>query len=472
MAEFKEAPANASRGEKFLTWIDNRFPLSKLYKEHLSEYYAPKNFNVWYFFGSLALLVLVIQIVTGIFLVMHYKPDASLNAAGVPVAFASVEYIMRDVPWGWLIRYMHSTGASAFFVVVYLHMYRGLIYGSYRKPRELVWILGVAIFLCLMAEAFMGYLLPWGQMSYWGAQVIVNLFSAIPFIGPDLAILIRGDYVVSDATLNRFFSFHVIAVPLVLLGLVVAHIIALHEVGSNNPDGIEIKAVKGPDGKPLDGIPFHPYYTVHDILGVAVFLLVFSAIVFFAPEAGGFFLEFNNFIPADPMVTPPHIAPVWYFTPFYSMLRATTDQMMYVLVAVVLLGGVLAALKAVGAVSKAFWLGGAVVLAALMLSIDAKFWGVVVMGGAVVILFFLPWLDKSPVKSIRYRPSWNKWLYGLFVINFLILSYLGILPPSPLGERISQVGTLFYFGFFLLMPWWSRIGEFKPVPARVTFQAH
>jgi len=472
MAEFKEAPANASRGEKLLTWIDNRFPLSKLYKEHLSEYYAPKNFNVWYFFGSLALLVLVIQIVTGIFLVMHYKPDASLNAAGVPVAFASVEYIMRDVPWGWLIRYMHSTGASAFFVVVYLHMYRGLIYGSYRKPRELVWIFGVAIFLCLMAEAFMGYLLPWGQMSYWGAQVIVNLFSAIPFIGPDLAILIRGDYVVSDATLNRFFSFHVIAVPLVLLGLVVAHIIALHEVGSNNPDGIEIKATKGPDGKPLDGIPFHPYYTVHDILGVAVFLMVFSAIVFFAPEAGGYFLEFNNFIPADPMVTPPHIAPVWYFTPFYSMLRATTDQMMYVLVAVVLLGGVLAALKAAGAVSKAFWLGGAVVLAALMLSIDAKFWGVVVMGGAVVILFFLPWLDNSPVKSIRYRPSWNKWLYGLFVINFLILGYLGILPPSPLGERISQVGTLFYFAFFLLMPWWSRIGEFKPVPARVTFQAH
>ncbi len=472
MAEFKEAPANATRGEKLLTWIDNRFPLSKLYKEHLSEYYAPKNFNFWYFFGSLALLVLVIQIVTGIFLVMHYKPDASLNAAGVPVAFASVEYIMRDVPWGWLIRYMHSTGASAFFVVVYLHMYRGLIYGSYRKPRELVWIFGVAIFLCLMAEAFMGYLLPWGQMSYWGAQVIVNLFSAIPFIGPDLAILIRGDYVVSDATLNRFFSFHVIAVPLVLLGLVVAHIIALHEVGSNNPDGIEIKASKDANGKPLDGIPFHPYYTVHDILGVAVFLMVFSAIVFFAPEAGGYFLEFNNFIPADPMVTPPHIAPVWYFTPFYSMLRATTDQMMYVLVAVVLLGGVLAALKAAGAVSKVFWLGGAVVLSVLMLSIDAKFWGVVVMGGAVVILFFLPWLDNSPVKSIRYRPGWNKGLYGLFVINFLILGYLGVLPPSPLGERVSQVGTLFYFGFFLLMPWWSRIGEFKSVPARVTFQAH
>ncbi|MGQ9724053.1 MAG: cytochrome b [Tepidimonas sp.] len=473
MAEYKEAPLDASRGEKFLTWVDNRFPLSKLYKEHLAEYYVPKNFNFWYFFGSLALLVLVIQIVTGIFLVMHYKPDASLNAAGVPVAFASVEYIMRDVPWGWLVRYMHSTGASAFFVVVYLHMFRGLIYGSYRKPRELVWIFGCAIFLALMAEAFMGYLLPWGQMSYWGAQVIVNLFSAIPFIGPDLAILIRGDYVVSDATLNRFFSFHVIAVPLVLLGLVVAHIIALHEVGSNNPDGIEIKAVRGADGKPLDGIPFHPYYTVHDILGVAVFLMVFSAIVFFAPEFGGYFLEYNNFIPADPMVTPSHIAPVWYFTPFYSMLRATTSEMMFVLVAVVLIAAVLSALKSsMGLVGKGGLLGGALVLSALMLSIDAKFWGVVVMGGAVIVLFFLPWLDRSPVRSIRYRPAWNKYLYGLFVINFLALGYLGVLPPSPLSERISQLGTLFYFGFFTLMPWWSRLGEFKPVPARVTFQAH
>jgi ubiquinol-cytochrome c reductase cytochrome b subunit len=302
MAEFKEISPNASAGEKLLNWVDNRFPASKLYKEHLSEYYAPKNFNFWYFFGSLALLVLVIQIVTGIFLVMHYKPDAAL-------AFGSVEYIMRDVPWGWLIRYMHSTGASAFFVVVYLHMYRGLIYGSYRKPRELVWVFGCAIFLCLMAEAFMGYLLPWGQMSYWGAQVIVNLFAAVPFVGPDLALLIRGDYVVSDATLNRFFSFHVIAVPLVLLGLVVAHIIALHEVGSNNPDGVEIKGPNAPKdahGHPLDGIPFHPYYTVHDILGVSGFLLVFSAIIFFAPEFGGYFLEYNNFIPADPLKTPLH----------------------------------------------------------------------------------------------------------------------------------------------------------------------
>jgi len=473
MAEFKEVSPNAPAGEKLLNWVDNRFPLSKLYKEHLSEYYAPKNFNFWYFFGSLALLVLVIQIVTGIFLVMHYKPDAALNAAGVPVAFASVEYIMRDVPWGWLIRYMHSTGASAFFVVVYLHMYRGLIYGSYRKPRELVWVFGCAIFLVLMAEAFMGYLLPWGQMSYWGAQVIVNLFSAIPFIGPDLALLIRGDFVVGDATLNRFFSFHVIAVPLVLLGLVVAHIIALHEVGSNNPDGVEIKANKDASGKPLDGIPFHPYYSVHDLLGVAVFLMAFSAIVFFAPEFGGYFLEFNNFIPANPLVTPLHIAPVWYFTPFYSMLRAITAEMMYVLVACVVLGAVLGVTKArLAAAAKGAIVVGAVVVSALMLSIDAKFWGVVAMGGAVVILFFLPWLDNAPVKSIRYRPKWQWYLYGVFVINFLILGYLGVLPPSPVGERVSQVGTLFYFGFFLLMPWWSRLGEYKAVPSRVTFQPH
>ena len=473
MAEFKQVAADAPPGEKLLNWVDNRFPLSKMYKEHLSEYYAPKNFNFWYFFGSLALLVLVIQIVTGIFLVMHYKPDASLNAAGVPVAFASVEYIMRDVPWGWLIRYMHSTGASAFFVVVYLHMFRGLMYGSYRKPRELVWVFGCAIFLVLMAEAFMGYLLPWGQMSYWGAQVIVNLFSAIPFVGPDLALLIRGDFVVGDATLNRFFSFHVIAVPLVLLGLVVAHIIALHEVGSNNPDGVEIKATKDANGKPLDGIPFHPYYTVHDILGVSVFLMAFSAVVFFAPEFGGFFLEYNNFIPADPLKTPPHIAPVWYFTPFYSMLRAITTEMMYVLVLCAVAGAFLGVLKSgLGATGKAAIVIATVVACALMLTIDAKFWGVVAMGGAVIILFFLPWLDYSPVRSIRYRPTWHKYLYGVFVVNFLILGYLGILPPFPVGERVSQVGTLFYFGFFLLMPWWSRIGEFKPEPTRVTFVPH
>ncbi len=477
MAEFKTAPAGASNGEKFMTWVDNRFPATKLYKEHLSEYYAPKNFNFWYFFGSLALLVLVIQIVTGIFLVMNYKPDAA-------TAFASVEYIMRDVPWGWLIRYMHSTGASAFFVVVYLHMFRGLLYGSYRTPRELVWIFGCLIFLCLMAEAFMGYLLPWGQMSYWGAQVIINLFAAIPFVGPDLAILIRGDYVVGDATLNRFFSLHVIAVPLVLLGLVVAHIIALHEVGSNNPDGVEIKEKKDAKGIPLDGIPFHPYYTVHDIMGVAGFLLVFTSVIFFMPEFGGYFLEYNNFIPADPFQTPSHIAPVWYFTPFYSMLRATTDDMLKVFDVIVIVAAALAIFKGkFSSFGKLFILIGSLVLLAAfgafkftgvsaLSGCDAKFWGVLVMGGAVVILVGLPWLDHSPVKSIRYRPDWHKIVYGIFVIDFIILGYLGVQPPSEIGGIVSQVGTLLYFGFFVLMPWWSQLGTFKKVPDRVTFEAH
>jgi ubiquinol-cytochrome c reductase cytochrome b subunit len=467
MADFKEISPNATATAKLSNWFENRLPTAfDMYKVHMSEYYAPKNFNFWYIFGSLAMLVLVIQIVTGIFLVMHYKPDAAL-------AFGSVEYIMRDVPWGWLIRYMHSTGASAFFVVVYLHMFRGLMYGSYRKPRELVWIFGCAIFLCLMAEAFMGYLLPWGQMSYWGAQVIVNLFAAVPFVGPDLALLIRGDYVVGDATLNRFFSFHVIAVPLVLLGLVVAHLMALHDVGSNNPDGIEIKATKDDKGIPLDGIPFHPYYTVHDIFAVCMFLMVFSAVIFFAPEFGGYFLEYNNFIPADPLKTPLHIAPVWYFTPFYSMLRAITDEMVLVLIACVVGAAAFSVIKLkLPVIVKAVIVGASVVVIAMMLSIDAKFWGVVAMGGAVVILFFLPWLDNSPVKSIRYRPSWHKYLYAVFVVIFVILAYLGTQPPSAIGERVSQVGTLFYFGFFLLMPWWSRIGEAKPVPTRVNFAAH
>ncbi len=414
-----------------MDWIDARFPLTSLWKEHLSEYYAPKNFNFWYFFGSLALLVLVLQIVTGIFLVMHYKPDASLNAAGVPVAFASVEYIMRDVPGGWLIRYLHSTGASAFFIVVYLHMFRGLLYGSYRKPRELIWIFGTLIFLALMAEAFMGYLLPWGQMSFWGAQVIVNLFSAIPVIGPDLSLVIRGDYVVSDATLNRFFSFHVIAVPLVLIGLVVAHIIALHEVGSNNPDGVEIKKLKGANGIPLDGIPFHPYYTVKDIVGVVGFLFVFCAVLFFAPEGGGYFLEYNNFIPADPLKTPPHIAPVWYFTPFYSVLRAVTYP---------------------------------------LFGIDAKFWGVVAMGASVVVIAFLPWLDRSPVKSIRYKGPIFKIVLAIFVVCFFILGYLGVLPPSEIRILVAQICSVLYFAFFLLMPWYSKLDKCKPEPERVTFK--
>ena len=420
-----------TKSQAVLNWIDERFPLTSSIKGHLTEYYAPKNFNFWYFFGSLALLALVIQILTGIFLVMHYKPDASLNAAGVPVAFASVEYIMREVPGGWLIRYLHSTGASAFFIVVYLHMFRGLLYGSYRKPRELIWIFGTLIFLALMAEAFMGYLLPWGQMSFWGAQVIVNLFSAIPLIGPDLSLIIRGDFVVSDATLNRFFSFHVIAVPLVLIGLVAAHIIALHEVGSNNPDGVEIKKKKDANGIPLDGIPFHPYYTVKDIVGVVVFLFFFSAVVFFAPEGGGYFLEYNNFIPADPLKTPPHIAPVWYFTPFYSILRAVTYP---------------------------------------LFGLDAKFWGVVAMGASVVIIAFLPWLDRSPVKSIRYKGPIFKIALAIFLVCFFILGYLGVLAPTPGRTLVSQICSVLYFAFFLLMPWYSKIDKCKAEPERVNFK--
>ena len=462
----KKLPADAPVSAKALNWLDARFPVTSTWKAHLSEYYAPKNFNYWYAFGSLALLVLVIQIVTGIFLVMHYKPDANL-------AFASVEYIMRDVPWGWLVRYMHSTGASAFFIVVYLHMVRGLLYGSYRKPRELVWLFGVGIFLMLMAEAFFGYLLPWGQMSYWGAQVIVNLFGAIPFIGPDLSLWIRGDYVVSDATLNRFFSFHVIAIPLVLLGLVVAHIVALHEVGSNNPDGVEIKEKTDSNGVPLDGIPFHPYYTAHDVFVAAVFLIVFSAIVFFAPEMGGYFLEYNNFIPADPLKTPPHIAPVWYFTPFYSILRATTSEFMLYLA--IGLAAYIALVMLKSKLSGSTKLGILIVgVAALigMFVFDAKFWGVVLMGVSVLILAGLPWLDYSPVKSIRYRPAMHGYIYLVFGIAFVILGYLGVQAPTPVGTIVAQICTFIYFGFFLLMPWWSKMGQFKPVPDRVTFHPH
>jgi len=424
-----------SRIEALRGWVDQRFPLTAMWKEHIGEYYAPKNFNFWYYFGSLALLVLVMQILTGIFLTMNYKPDAAN-------AFASVEYIMRDVSWGWLIRYMHSTGASMFFVVVYLHMFRGLMYGSFRAPRELVWVVGVVIYLALMAEAFMGYLLPWGQMSYWGAQVIVNLFSAVPFVGPDLSLWIRGDYVVSDATLNRFFAFHVIALPIVLLGLVVVHIIALHEVGSNNPDGVDIKKVKDPvTGHPVDGIPFHPYYTVKDMVGATVFLIVFSAIVFFAPELGGYFLEANNFIPADPLKTPEHIAPVWYFTPFYSVLRAVPPMF------------------------------------------GSQFPGVAAMGLAVLILFAVPWLDRSPVRSIRYRgPLFKRWL-TVFIVAFVILGYLGIKPTgvwgtlpagiplfggAPVATLVAQVCTLVYFAFFLAMPWYTARDSHQPVPERVT----
>jgi len=405
--------------KNLIGWIDERFPLISTWKAHVSEYYAPKNFNFWYFFGSLALMVLVIQIASGIFLTMNYKPDALF-------AFASVEYIMRDVQWGWLLRYIHSTGASMFFVVIYLHMFRGLMYGSYRKPRELLWIIGMIIYLALMGEAFMGYLLPWGQMSFWGAQVIVNLFSSVPFIGHDLAILIRGDFVVSDTTLNRFFALHVIAIPLILVLIVVAHLVALHEVGSNNPDGIEIKKHKDANGKPLDGIPFHPYYTVKDGVGAVGFLMIFCAIVFFAPDMGGYFLEYNNFVPANPMKTPEHIAPVWYFTPYYAILRAVPPLF------------------------------------------GSQFPGVVAMGVATVIFFFLPWLDRGKVRSIRYRGPIYKTFLALFVISFVGLGWLGLMPATPTYTLISRILAVVYFAFFLLMPWYTRIDKCKPEPDRVT----
>ena len=408
----------------FYEWIDRRYPMTRFWQEHMAGYYAPKNFNFWYYFGSLALLILVIQILTGIFLTMHYKPDADL-------AFASVEYIMRDVPWGWLIRYMHSTGGSAFFVVVYLHMFRGLIYGSHREPRELIWLIGCVIFVALMAESFFGYLLPWGNMSYWGAQVIISLFDVIPWIGPMLTEWLRGDFVISDATLNRFFAFHVIAVPLVLCLLVFMHLVALHRVGSGNPDGIEIKEHKGEDGIPLDGIGFHPYYTVKDIMGVAAFLIIYVAIIFFMPELGGIFLEKDNFAPANPLQTPVDIVPLWYFTPYYSILRANTIDFLW---------------------------------------IPAKFWGVFFMGWSIIVVFLVPWLDRSPVKSIRYRTAPFKVAITIFVIAFFVLGYLGMQPVSAGRTVVAQIGTILYFAFFFLMPFYTRWGTPKPVPERVTFK--
>jgi len=400
---------------RFMGWVDERFPATQLWNEHIAQYYAPKNFNFWYYFGSLAMLVLVNQLVTGIWLAMFYKPGAA-------TAFGSVAYIMRDVEWGWLIRYMHSTGSSFFFIVVYLHMFRALLYGSYRKPRELLWIFGCLIFLALMAEAFMGYVLPWGNMSYWGAQVIISLFSAIPVVGEQLTTWIRGDFVIGDATLNRFFALHVVALPFVLVGLVIAHIMALHHVGSNNPDGIEIKANKNADGHPADGIPFHPYYTVKDLFGVGVFLTLFAGVIFFAPEFGGFFLEPPNFTEANPSVTPEHIAPVWYFTPFYAMLRAVPD----------------------------------------------KLGGVITMFAAVLILFVLPWLDRSKVRSIRYKGLIFKIMLAALAISFLILGYIGTQPPSPALTLTARIATIVYFAFFLLMPVYSVIDRTKPVPERVT----
>ena len=401
------------------SWIDQRFPLTKVWNEHLAEYYTPRNFNFWYFFGSLAILMLVMQLVTGIFLTMHFKPD-SANA------FASVEYIMRDVEWGWLVRYLHSVGASAFFVVIYLHMYRGLLYGSYKGPRELIWVLGMLLYIVLMAEAFMGYVLPWGQMSYWGAQVIISLFGSVPVIGPDLLVWILGDYAVGDAALNRFFSLHVIALPLILVVLVFLHIVALHTVGSNNPDGIEIKKNKDKDGIPKDGIPFHPYFTVKDSMGAVAFLWIFCAVVFYAPGLNGYFLEHANFIEANPLQTPEHIAPLWYLTPFYSVLRAVPPMF------------------------------------------GSQFPGVLAMGASLLILFFLPWLDRSPVKSIRYRSPIYKWVLGVFVVSFVMLGWLGMQPVTPLNVFLARVFTVLYFAFFILMPWYTSIGKTKEVPERLT----
>ena len=413
---------------RFMEWIDERFPATKVWEEHVSKYYTPKNFNFWYYFGSLLLLVMVLQIVTGIVLTMHYKPDSSL-------AFASVEYIMRDVPAGWFIRYLHSVGSSMLFLAVYLHMFRAMLYGSYKGPRELIWILGMIVYIALMAEAFFGYLLPWGNMSYWGAQVIISLFGAIPVIGEGLAEWIRGDFVVSDATLNRFFAFHVILLPLLLALLVYLHIVALHKTGSNNPDGVEIKKQKDDKGVPLDGIPFHPYYTVKDIFGAAVFMAIFLAIVFFAPELSGWFLEKDNFEPANILQTPPDIVPLWYLTPYYSILRAVTFE----------------------------WLPG-----------GAKLWGVMAMGLAIVLFFFLPWLDRSKVKSIRYRGWMYKTMLALFAVTFVMLGYLGTKNPGHIDliwfKNLiwAQIGLVIYFAFFLLMPIYTRLDRTKPEPDRLT----
>ena len=401
------------------SWIDQRFPLTRVINEHLAEYYTPRNFNFWYFFGGLAVVMLIMQLVTGIFLTMHYKPDAEY-------AFASVEYIMRDVEWGWFIRYMHSTGASAFFVIIYLHMMRALLYGSYKGPRELIWILGMVLYILLLAEAFMGYVLPWGQMSFWGAQVIISLFGSIPIVGPDLLVWILGDYAVGDSTLNRFFSLHVVVIPLILVVLVFLHIVALHHVGSNNPDGIEIKKNKDADGIPKDGIPFHPYFTIKDSVVVVGFLWIFCAVVFYAPALNGYFLEAPNFIEANPLKTPEHIAPLWYLTPYYSVLRAIPPLF------------------------------------------GSQFPGVLAMFAALGVFFLLPWLDRSPVKSIRYRSPIYKWILGTFVVSFIILGWLGVQPVTPLYALLARIFTTLYFAFFILMPWFSTLGKTKEVPERVT----
>jgi ubiquinol-cytochrome c reductase cytochrome b subunit len=413
-------PKSGAAGQKgFWAWLNKRMPVDEFLASQVTEYYAPKNFNFWYYFGSLALVVLVLQLVTGIFLTMFYKP-------GEATAFDSVQFIMREVDWGWLIRYLHSSGASFFFIVVYLHMFRAFLYGSYKPPRELLWLIGMLVYLALMAEAFMGYVLPWGNMSFWGAQVIVNLFGTIPGIGPDLVLWIRGDYGIADATLNRFFSLHVAAVPLALLLLVALHLVALHQVGSNNPDGIEIKEKVGADGKPLDGIPFHPYYTVKDFVGIAVLLVALAIVVFFVPNLGGLFLEAPNYEPANPMSTPEHIAPVWYFTPFYAILRAVPSQRM----------------------------------------------GALLMLIAVMAFLFMPWLDRSPVKSMRYRGWMSRAALATFAVSFVALGYLGMQPAEGLYVVLARIFAALYFAFFFLMPLYTRLDPVKPVPQRVVYHAH
>lgn len=406
----------------FMGWIDERLPVTETYEKHMSKYYAPKNFNIWYLFGVLSVVVFANQIITGIWLTMDYVPTGK-------DAFASIEYIMRDVNLGWLLRYMHATGASAFFLVVYLHMFRGLLYGSYQKPRELIWLFGMMIYVLLMAEGFFGYLLPWGNLAFWAAQVIVNLAGAIPWVGEPLALWIRGDFNMSGVTLNRFFALHVVLVPLLLLVLVVLHILALHEVGSNNPDGVDIKKHVDDDGKPLDGVPFHPYYTIgHDLPGIVVFMFVFSIIVFFFPNGHGFILEHPNFTPANPLHTPADIVPTWYFLPFYAMLRASTYP---------------------------------------LFGMTAKFLGLIVMAGSIAILFVVPWLDKSPVRSMRYKGLPSKIFLAMFVVVILILSYLGTQKPTPRLNLVAEVCTLLYYLYFLLMPWYTRAEKTKPVPERV-----
>jgi len=408
--------------KNMMNWIDARLPVTETYEKHMSKYYAPKNTNFWYLMGVLATVVLVNQLLTGIWLTMSYIPTAE-------GAFASIEYIMRDVNYGWMLRYMHSTGASAFFLVVYLHMFRGLMYGSYQKPRELIWILGMLIFVALMAEGFLGYLLPWGNMSFWAGQVIVSLAGAVPVVGDSLATWVRGDFNISGITLNRFFALHVVLVPMLLLVLVFLHIVALHEVGSNNPDGIDIKKNLDDKGKPLDGIPFHPYLTLgHDLPAIVAFCFLFAIVMFFFPDGGGYLIEAPNYEMANPLKTPDLIAPVWYYTPFYSMLRAATFP---------------------------------------FLGLDAKFWGLVVMGGAIVLPAVLPWLDRSKVKSIRYKGMASKSFLAIFVVAFFVLGYLGVQHPTPLKTFLAQICTAIYFAYFLLMPWYTSTEQTKPVPERV-----